>query len=84
MGFHYILNPPRTSGSALFAMTKSAEKEIYFGEIFNLWVVTEQTRNPKTGTLENSKDPDEMLHNTTFHQGLNCLLRKDQSSEKEI
>ena len=33
-------------------------------------------------TLANSYDPDEMLHNAAFHQGLHCLLRK--SSEKEI
>ena len=24
--------------------------------------------------LENSLDPDEMLHNAAFHQGLHCLL----------
>ena len=26
------------------------------------------------GTLANSKDPDEMLHNAAFHQCLYCLL----------
>ena len=36
------------------------------------------------GTLANSEDPDEMLHNAAFHQGLHCLLRQNQSSEKEI
>ena len=37
------------------------------------------------GTLANSEDPDEMSHNTTFHQGLFYMLRKNkQSSEKEI
>ena len=35
------------------------------------------------GTLENSEDPDEMPHNA-FHQGQHCLLRQNQSSEKEI
>ena len=29
-----------------------------------------KTKNPKTGTLANSEDPDEMLH-----QGLHSLLR---------
>ena len=33
------------------------------------------TRNPKTGTLGNSEDPDEMPHNAAFHQGLQCLLK---------
>ena len=31
-------------------------------------------------TLANSEDPDEMPH----HQGLHCLLRLDQPSEREI
>ena len=35
------------------------------------------------GTFANSVDPDEMLHNAAFHQGLHCLLRQYQSSEKE-
>ena len=35
-------------------------------------------------TLANSKDPDEMPHYAAFHQGLHCLLRQNQSSEKEI
>ena len=40
--------------------------------------------NPlKTGTLANSEDPDEMPNDATFHQGLHCLLRQNQSSEKE-
>ena len=26
--------------------------------------------------MANSKDPDEMLHNAAFHQGLHCLLFK--------
>ena len=36
------------------------------------------------GTLANSEDPDEMQHYAAFHQGLHCLLRQNQSSEKEI
>ena len=35
------------------------------------------------GTLANSEDPDEMLHDAAFHQGLQCLLRQNQSSGKE-
>ena len=34
--------------------------------------------------VTDSEDPDEMLWNTAFHQGLNCLLRQKQSSEKEM
>ena len=40
--------------------------------------------NPLTGTLTNSADPDEMLHNAAFHLGMHCLLRQNQSSKKEI
>ena len=36
------------------------------------------------GTLAKSEYPDEMLHNAAFHQGFDCLLRPDRSSEKEI
>ena len=36
------------------------------------------------GNLANSEGPDEMLHNAAFYQGLHCLLRQNQSSEKEI
>ena len=31
------------------------------------------TGNPSIGTLTNNEDPDEMLHNAAFHQGLCCL-----------
>ena len=34
--------------------------------------------------LANSEDPDEMLLNAAFHQGLHCLLRQDRSSELKI
>ena len=27
-------------------------------------------------TFTNSEDPDEMMHNAAFHQGLHCLLNK--------
>ena len=30
------------------------------------------------GTYASSEDPDEMQHNTAFHQGLHCLLRLKQ------
>ena len=30
------------------------------------------------GTLANSEDLDEMPQNVTFHQGLHCLLDKNQ------
>ena len=36
------------------------------------------------GTLANREDQDEMPHNVAFHQGLHCLTRQNQSSEKEI
>ena len=35
-------------------------------------------------TLTNSVEKDEMPHNAAFYQGLHCLLRQNQSSEKEI
>ena len=36
------------------------------------------------GTFANSEDPGEMQQNAAFHQGLRCLLRPNQSSEKEM
>ena len=36
------------------------------------------------GSLAISEELDEMQHNVVFHQGLHCLLSKNQSSEKEI
>ena len=36
------------------------------------------------GTLVNSEDPAEMLHNAAFHQGLYCLLRLKQPSGTEL
>ena len=42
------------------------------------------TGNPLTGTLSNSEDPDEMLHNAAFHLGLHYLVRQSQSSKKEM
>ena len=30
-------------------------------------------------TLANCEDPDEIPHNVTFHQGLHCLPRRNQS-----
>ena len=36
------------------------------------------------GTFAISEDPDEMLHNATFHLGLHSLLRQNRSSEKEV
>ena len=33
-------------------------------------------------TLVNSEDPDEMLHNVAFHQGLHYLLIQKQTSVK--
>ena len=41
-----------------------------------------RTGNPETGALENNEDLDEMPHCAAFHQGLHCLLRLKQSSEK--
>ena len=37
-------------------------------------------QNHKVGTFSNSADPD----NVAFCQGLYCLLRQNQPSEKEI
>ena len=43
----------------------------------NLWILINPlyTGNCKIGTLANSEDPDEILHNAAFNQGLHCLLR---------
>ena len=35
------------------------------------------------GTLTNREDTDEMPQNVAFHQGLHCLQRQNQSSEKK-
>ena len=43
-----------------------------------------KTRNPTTGTLANSEDPDKMSFHAPFHQDLHCLLSKNRPSEKEI
>ena len=50
----------------------------------SIWDSTLEDQKPLMGTLTNSDDPDEMPHNGAFHQGLHCLLRQNQSSEKEI
>ena len=36
------------------------------------------------GTYAISEDPDEMLHNAAFHQGLHCLQGQILSSKTEI
>ena len=36
------------------------------------------------GTLTNSEDPDEMLHNVAFHQDLHCFQGKKKSSGIEL
>ena len=36
------------------------------------------------GIFANSEDPDEILHNAAFQQGLHCLLRQNRFSKKEF
>ena len=36
------------------------------------------------GTLANSEDPNEMLHNAAFHQDLHCLLRLKHLQRKRL
>ena len=36
------------------------------------------------GYFAKSEDPDEMLQNAVFDQGMHCLLRQNRSLEKEI
>ena len=36
------------------------------------------------GTLSNNENPDKMLHKAAFYLGLLCLLKQNQSSEKEV
>ena len=43
-----------------------------------------KTRNPLTGTLANSEDPDEMPQDAAFRLGLHYLLRQNRYSEKEL
>ena len=43
-----------------------------------------KTRNLKMGTMTNSEDQDEMPHSGAFHLGLHCLLKQNQSLEKEM
>ena len=35
-------------------------------------------------SLANNEDPDEIMHNAAFHQGLHCLLRQNRSSKIEV
>ena len=35
-------------------------------------------------TTADREDPDLMLHNVAFHQGLHCLLRQKWSSGKKL
>ena len=39
---------------------------------------------PKWVLLQTVYTPDEMLHDAAFHQGIHCLRRQKQSSEKEM
>ena len=43
-----------------------------------------KNRIPEMDTVANSEDPDEMPHKVAFHQGLHCLLRLKQASEKDF
>ena len=36
------------------------------------------------GTIADSENPDEMPHYVAFHQGLHCLIRQNQSLEKDF
>ena len=38
--------------------------------------------NPDMGTFTNSEDPDEMMHNAAFQQGLHCKGKKDLQTKK--
>ena len=42
------------------------------------------TGKPQNRSFTNSEDPDEMPQIVAFHQGLHCLLKQNQSSEKEM
>ena len=39
------------------------------------WINDDHYGYLQTGILANSEDPNEILHNVAFHQGLHCLLR---------
>ena len=51
---------------------------------FGLQSVTRLPKACALCTLANSEEPDEMPHSVAFHQDLHCLIRQNQSSEKEI
>ena len=57
-------------------------QENYHNFIFIIFAYPFGDRKPLKGTLVNSEDPDEMLHNVAFQPGLQCLLRQKGSSEK--
>ena len=40
-------------------------------------------KKPLMGTFANSEDPDGMLQNVTFHQGLHCLLLNKMDLQKK-
>ena len=42
------------------------------------------TGDTQMSPLENSEDPDEMLHNVVFLQGLHSLIRQKLSSDKKL
>ena len=64
---------------------KAQNKRLFSSPIIAvLYVNPLKTEIPKVDTLINSEDPDEMPHNAAFHLGLHCLLRQNQSPEKEI
>ena len=69
-----------TSLSLLAGRTEHST--IFLMSLLNLLM----TGDPKTGpgSLENSEDQDEMQHNAAFYQGMHCLLKQNQSLEKEI
>ena len=77
---HYITSPSRyiMSASRYHPHYKSRSSILIpwnFGELGETVPVDDHlyTGNPEMGTFIYSEDPDQMLNNTAFHQGLHCF-----------
>ena len=58
--------------------------ELQVSDIKVIFCISANARTLVTGTMANSEDPDELMIEAVFHQGLHCLLRRNPSSEKKI
>ena len=66
-----ILSPENTLTTYSFNNNSKQTTLINVSSWFTTW-------NPKTDTMANSEDLDEVSHKATFHRGLHYLLRQHQ------